>query len=236
MLARKKNTLRHLAIVLDGNRRYAKRHAIQAMRGHELGYSKVKEVTQWCIDASISFLTLYAFSTENWLRKPSEVRYLLDLFRKSLKDNHDDFNRQGVRVRIIGRNEDFPEDIQVLMAKIEEDTKNNSRLLLQIALSYGGRQEIVSSVKEIVSLIERGEIVSSDVNEELISSHLWTRDIPDPDLIIRTGGEKRLSNFLPWQGIYTELYFSDILWPDFSNKDFLEAVDDFHRRKINKGR
>ncbi len=232
---RKVNVLKHIAFIMDGNRRWAKKRFLPTFQGHRKGYQKVKEVAEWCIGIGVEILTVYAFSTENWKRPQAEKSYLMDLVRYALRDDIESYIKQGIKVRVIGQRNRLPRDIQELVEEIEEKTKANTRLVLQIALSYGGRAEIIESMQEIFARVARKEIDIASLDEELVSRHLWTRDTQDPDLIVRTGGETRLSNFLTWQSVYSELSFTKTLWPSFTKKEFEEVVEDYCHRKRNFG-
>ncbi len=232
---RKVNTLKHMAFIMDGNRRWAKKRFLPSAQGHRKGYQKVKEVAEWCIEIGVEVLTVYAFSTENWKRAQKEISYLMDLVRYALRDDLESYMKQGIRIRIIGQRQRLPRDIQELIEEVEEKTKCNTRLVLQIALSYGGRAEIIESMREMYAKISRKEIDIATLDEAIVSSHLWTRGVQDPDLVVRTGGEMRLSNFLIWQSVYSELYFTKTLWPSFTKKEFQEMVEDYYHRKRNFG-
>lgn len=229
------NILKHIAVIMDGNRRWAKRLFLPTFEGHYKGYKKITQLTSWCIDSNIRILTVYAFSTENWNRRSEEVGYLMDLIRKILHDDIEDFHKKGIQVKVIGQKERLAPDIQSLIDSIEEKTASNKTLLLQIAVSYGGRAEIMYAIKKIAEKVLGKELDYNNITEEVVEKNLWTSGASDPDLIIRTGGCQRLSGFLPWQGVYSELYFANVLWPAFSRKDFDAAVKDFYRRKRNFG-
>lgn len=231
-----KNILRHVAIIMDGNRRWARKNILSTFFGHHRGYEKLKEVAQWCADEKISFLTVYAFSTENWSRPEDEVSYLMELMRKALRDDAEEYIKKCIRIRVLGETKHLPQDIRELIFEIEKKTRNNASLYLQIALSYGGRTEILRAVEKICQEKMSSREKNFSMQESDISSRLWTNNIPDPDLVIRTGGEQRLSNFLTWQSVYSELYFTPVLWPDFSREDFSRALEDFQTRKRNFGR
>ena len=223
------NAPTHIAIILDGNRRYAKKLGIPQFMGHEKGFNKIKETLGWCMELGVKELTLYCFSTENFKRDKKEVDYLFDLFRKKIGDFKKDkqIHDNKVKISIIGRISMFPEDMQKQMKEIMAMTKDYGKYKLNLALAYGGRSEIVDAVKGLVK--ERKEI-----SEESITSSLYLQD--NVDLMIRPGGEKRLSNFLLWQNSYAELYFSDKLWPDFSKEDLKEAVEWFKGRERRMGK
>jgi undecaprenyl diphosphate synthase len=226
-----KHRLAHIGIIMDGNRRWAKNQGLPTLEGHRRGYNKMKKVTQWCIDREIKILTVYAFSTENWNRSKKEVTYLMSLLRQALSKDIEEVDKQGVRIKVIGQKERLNKDIQELIKKAEAKTKNNKKLLFNIALSYGGRPEIIQAVKKIISQ----KIPAQKVTESLISKNLWTGDTPDPDLIVRTSGEHRLSGFLTWQSVYSELLFIKKHWPAFTAKDLDKIVTEYNRRQRRFG-
>jgi len=219
----------HIAIILDGNRRYARKLGIPQLKGHEKGFNKIKELLEWCMELGVKELTLYCFSTENFNRDKKEVNYLFDLFRKKIEGFKKDkqIHDNKVKISVIGRISMFPEDMQKSMKEIMEMTKDYGNYKLNLALAYGGRSEIVDAVKR---LVKEGK----EISEESITSSLYLPD--DVDLMIRPGGEKRLSNFLLWQNSYSELYFSDKLWPEFSKDDLREAVEWFKSRERRMGK
>ncbi len=221
---------KHIGIIMDGNRRWAKSRGLPTLEGHRRGYEKMQEVMEWAREADISFVTVYAFSTENWGRTPEEVSYLLDLFKETLTVGLAKFKDQKVRVRCIGDRARFSEGLQTLMRKAEAETASFGGPTLVLALSYGGRTEIIEGVRRAIT-----EGVST-VTEQTFPSLLWSAGIPDPDIIIRTGGEKRLSGFLTWQSVYSELFFVDTFWPDFSKSEFQAILDEFGRRERRKGK
>lgn len=214
---------------MDGNRRWAKERGRPSFEGHAAGYEKLKETALWAKEAGISYMVAYVFSTENWKRTEEEVSYLMDLIRRMADDLAAEARKNEMKVRFIGTKERLALDIQKKIDEVEEKTREFSRFELVIALSYGGREEILSAVRAL--LREKRE----DANEEAFSRALWTASIPDPDLIIRTGGEKRLSGFLPWQTVYSELFFVDTYWPAFTKNDFLEILKEFSTRERRRG-
>ncbi len=222
------NKLNHLAIIMDGNRRWARKRGLPAFKGHVFGRKTLKKALQWCIENKIKYLTVYAFSTENWKRPKIEVSFLMNFLSKVLQEEVDELHKEKIRMRISGRKEGFPKKIQELIKKAEKLTKNNKKATLQVCLNYGGRSEIIDAVKKISKI--------KQVTEKIIQKHLYNPDIPDPDLIIRTGGEMRLSNFLIWQSVYSELYFTQTLWPDFSKKEFNKIIKDFYNRQRRFGK
>ncbi len=227
-----KHDLGHLGIIMDGNRRWAKNRGLPTLEGHRRGYNKMKKVTQWCIDRGIKILTVYAFSTENWQRTKKEVGFLMNLLRRALSKDIKEIDKQGVKIRIIGQKERLASDIQKMIIEAEERTKNNNRLLFNIAISYGGRPEILQAVKKII----KQKISAEKITEELISKNLWTEGIPDPDLIVRTSGEYRLSNFLTWQSAYSELLFIKKHWPAFSEVDLDNIIKEYSYRQRRFGK
>lgn len=225
----------HVAIIMDGNGRWAKARFLPRIAGHRKGANAVQETVEGCIKLGIDYLTLYAFSSENWNRSTHEVNDLMDLLRYYLEKEIKTLHKNGVRIRIIGDRERLTPDIRERIENAESLTKDNHTLNLTVALSYGSRQEMVQAVQAIAEKVEKGEVKASEVNETLINRSLYTWDLPDPDLLIRTSGEQRLSNFLLWQSAYTELFFTDILWPDFTFEHLQKAVSAFQLRERRYG-
>jgi undecaprenyl diphosphate synthase len=220
----------HLAIIIDGNRRWAKKNSLEFFNGHKKGMDNVKTIGESCRKKGIKILTLYVFSTENWNRSKKEVNYLMKLFNLVFnKNNINDLHQKGIVVKIIGQIDKLPKALQNKILEAEGLTKNNKKGVLNLAISYGGKADIIQAIKEIVKK-------KKPINEEEISNHLWTKKLPDPDLIIRTGGEQRLSNFLIWQSAYSELYFTKKLWPDFTINDLDKALKDYSQRQRRFGR
>ncbi len=228
--------LEHLAIIMDGNRRWARARGLPAAMGHKKGAETVQEIVRAAADMGIRYLTLYAFSTENWQREKSEVESLMDLLRQYLKSELKEIQENGVRIMFIGERTMLDADIVEQMNKIEQDTKANDKMTLCIALSYGSRQEIVNSVKKIASLAQKGDINIAEIDEKMFSDMLYTKEMPDPDLLIRTGGEKRVSNYLLWQLAYTEFYFSATAWPDFGKEELTKIITEFNGRERRYGK
>lgn len=222
----------HIAIIMDGNGRWATSRRLPRSLGHKAGVDALRRTVQLCDDYSVPMLTVYAFSTENWGRPQEEVDALMRLMWETIRTDVDRLNREGVRLRHIGRREGLAEDIQEAISWMEDLTKDNCKLQLNVAFNYGGRAEIVDAVREIAA---QG-IPAADITEDLISRHLYTRDLPDPDLVIRTAGEMRLSNYLIWQVAYAEYYATPVLWPDFQREDFVAALDAFAMRKRRFGK
>ncbi len=227
-----KNIPRHVAIIMDGNRRWAKEKSLPSIEGHYAGYEQFKKISKACLDKGVKILTIYAFSNENWNRNEEEVSYLMQLFKKSLEEEKGFFNENGIKLNIIGQIERLSPELQKLVFGIMEETKNNARGVLNLAISYGGRQEIIDAVKKIAE----EKILVADINEEVFSNHLYTAGQLDPDFLIRTSGEIRLSGFLPWQSVYSELYFSPKLWPDFNEEDLDKALEEYGARQRRHGK
>ncbi len=225
----------HVAIIMDGNGRWASKRSLQRLRGHEQGAEAVREAVRGCGDLGIRYLTLFAFSSENWSRPVEEINHLMGLFRYFFNKEINALSEAGVKVNFIGNINRLPEDIQSLVEEIKQRTQHNSKLILTIALSYGSQSEIAGAMRQIAEKVEAGELAARDICEEVIARHLETADLPDPDLLIRTSGEKRLSNFLLWQCAYTEFVFLDTLWPDFRKDDLIAAVREYGSRNRRFG-
>ena len=225
---------RHAAIILDGNRRYAKKLGLKPWKGHEFGMKKLEELFRWCMELGIKELTLYSFSTENFSRAKQEIDFLFGLFKKKFNEvrNKESIFKNRVKVNIIGRMEMFPEDMRAIMAEAMEKTKDNKELIVNFALAYGGRQEIADSFKRILK--GNPNISPGKISESIITKHLYLQS--EPDLVIRPGGEKRTSNFLTWQSVYSEWIFIDKFWPEFTKKDLVECIEDFNRRDRRFGK
>ncbi|MBU0476491.1 di-trans,poly-cis-decaprenylcistransferase [Patescibacteria group bacterium] len=223
----------HIVLFPDGNRRWARKKGLPALIGHQQGYKNLTEFSKWCKNRGVKVLTAFGFSTENWKRSKREVGYLMKLFEKGLSSekNIKAFNKNEVRLKIIGQKEPLPKSLQKTIIKIENLTKNNKKFKLNLAVSYGGRWDIIQAVQKII----KEKIPIKDITEDLMEKYLSTAGLPAPDLIIRAGGEKRLSNFVIWQGAYSELYFSKKLWPDFTEKDLDKALDEYARRQRRFG-
>ncbi|MDI3298173.1 MAG: isoprenyl transferase [Bacillota bacterium] len=226
---------RHVAIIMDGNGRWAQRRGLPRGLGHRAGVESVRRVIRGSIRLGVRYLTLYAFSTENWRRPPEEVSFLWHLLGQAVAHDLEDLYREGVRFRAIGAVEELPEATQRQIRLAEERTAGNSRLYLQVALNYGGRREIVEAVRRLAAACRRGEIDPAEIDERRFARELYTAEIPDPDLLIRTAGEYRISNFLLWQVAYCELWVSDVLWPDFGEEDLRQAVEDYSHRQRRFG-
>jgi len=226
---------RHIAIIMDGNGRWAKRRFLPRFAGHRQGAEAVRRVVTACIERGISYLTLYAFSSENWKRPPEEVEDLMGLLRHYLNAEIAELDRQNVRIRFIGERDRLAGDVQTLTDDAERKTAKNTGLTLVIALNYGAQAELARAAREIACAAREGRIDPEAVDEAMLASHLLTRDIPDPDLVIRTSGEKRLSNFLLWQSAYAELMFLDALWPDFDAGCLDAAIVEYQCRQRRYG-
>ena len=235
-MSSEENRLEHIAIIMDGNGRWAKKRGLPRTLGHRKGAEVVKEICKAAEKAGIKYLTLYAFSTENWKRSEDEVASLMDLLRQYLKSDFQELHERGVRIRFIGERQMLPVDIVENMVKLEDQTAANDKMTLCIALSYGSRQEIVHAARRLALLAKRGDINVDDIDEKLFSDMLYTKDIPDPDILIRTSGEQRISNYLLWQLAYTEFFFTDALWPDFNEKLLLEIIDSYKSRERRYGK
>lgn len=218
-----------VGIIMDGNRRWAKEKGLPQLEGHRLGYEKLKEAVKWAREAGVKNVIVYAFSTENWNRSGDEVSYLMDLFRLMLKKDLKKFKQEKARLRIIGERRRFAPDIQKLMNVAEEETAENDEVTLGICLSYGGRSEILQAANRAID-------AGKQIDEKTFSQYLWTSGMPDPDIIIRTSGEHRLSGFLPWQSVYSELFFTKTYWPAFSKKEFLDILEEFSNRNRRNGK
>ncbi len=223
----------HLGIIVDGNRRWAKKRGLPSFEGHRRGLDGVNKIGEWCRKRGVKILTLYTFSTENWNRSKKEVSYLMKLLEVALnKKNTKELFQKGIKLQVIGQRERLPKSLQKKIEEAEELTKKGEKGILNLAVSYGGRPEIIQAIKNII----KNKIPANKITEDLINKNLWTANLPEPDLIIRTGGVQRLSNFLTWQSIYSELYFTEKYWPEFTEKDLDEALLDYSYRQRRFGR
>ena len=232
----KDNLPKHLAIIMDGNGRWAKKKGYLRALGHESGTKSVREVVETCAKLGIENLTLYAFSTENWNRPKLEVKLLMNILINSLQDELKTLNDNNIRLNSIGNLSLLPKSAQKKLQEVIETTKNNSRMVLTLALSYGSREELINVVKNISNKVKNNIISIDSIDESIINQHLYTQDLPEVDLLIRTSGEHRISNFLLWQIAYAELYFTDILWPDFKEDDLYEAIISYQKRERRFGK
>ena len=220
---------------MDGNGRWARARGLPRIAGHRQGVEAVRSTVRACSDLGISYLTIYAFSSENWKRPASEVDDLMGLLRLYMRHEFAELAREGVRIQFIGDRSRLAEDIKILIADSEENTKNNTRLTFTVAINYGGRQEILKAARKFAQQVRDGELDPENINEQLFESYLESEKLPDPDLLIRTSGEQRLSNFLLWQSAYTEFFFTSILWPDFKKEHLEQAVHEYQRRERRYG-
>jgi undecaprenyl diphosphate synthase len=229
------NLPRHIAIIMDGNGRWAKKRGLPRVAGHSEGVKSVRDVVEACAQLGIEYLTLYAFSTENWRRPKEEVSTLMKLLLKTLKRETDELHKNNIRLRMIGDFESLPEEVQKQLKEAIKKTEKNTRLNLVLALSYSGRWDILQATKKIANDVASRRIKRSLINEETFKNYLSTAEFPEPDLLIRTSGEMRVSNFLLWEIAYTEIYVTNTLWPDFRRKELYEAIEDYQRRERKFG-
>ena len=226
----------HVAIIMDGNGRWAKKIGRKRAFGHENGTKSVRECIDQSIKLGIKNLTLYVFSTENWNRPKYEVKALMDLLVYSLEKERINLIDNGIKLNVIGDIEALNDKPKSKLKSIISETKNNKKLNLNLAISYGSKQEIVNAIREVSNKVKNNIISSKNIDENIINEHLYTRNLPNVDLLIRTGGEMRVSNFLLWQIAYAEMYFTDVLWPDFKREDFMKALDDYQKRERRFGK
>lgn len=223
---------------MDGNGRWAKQRNLPRYKGHIEGAKTFRRIGEFAADVGVKCMTFYAFSTENWKRPQEEVDAIMQLFREYLteaEERKEENKEKGIALRFIGDRTGIPEDIQAIMERIENESQYETNVILNLAINYGGRHEIIQGVQEIARKVQCGEISPEDIDEEMMSAHLYTKNHPDPDLIIRPSGEYRLSNFLTWQSAYSEFWFSNVLWPDFTEENFCEALRDFEKRNRRFG-
>ena len=225
----------HVAIIMDGNGRWAQARGLPRIMGHRRGVEAVRRTLRAAIDLGVQYLTLYGFSSENWRRPEEEVRDLMGIMRLYLRGELAELHRQNIRLRVIGQRDRLADDIVALIENAEAVTRDNTRCNLTIALSYGGRDEIATAARILAEQVRQGKLDPAAIDEDLFACHLFTADLPDPDLVIRTSGEKRISNFLLWQCAYSEMVFIDRLWPDFSKTDLADAIREFHVRERRYG-
>jgi len=227
---------RHIAIIMDGNGRWAKKLGKNRIFGHHQGVKIVREIVEASVELNIQFLSLYTFSTENWNRPKEEVDALMNLLVETLKDQIEDLMKQNIKLNAIGDLSKLPKHTYDTLIDVLKQTGNNTGMVLSIALNYGGRDEIVNMTKKIAKKVKNNIILPENIDENKINSHLYSHNLPDVDLMIRTGGEKRISNFLLWKIAYAELYFTDILWPDFIKQHYYEALADYQKRERRFGK
>jgi undecaprenyl diphosphate synthase len=226
----------HVAIIMDGNGRWAKKRLMNRVRGHEKGSRTVRSIVSACSELQIPYLTLYAFSTENWARPKSEVSSLMGLLKKFLVSEQDEMKEKGICLKVLGQMERLPEDVRQKACETMAATCHNHRMTLNLALSYGSRQEICDAFQAMAQKVKAGDLAVEDICEQIVSDHLYTSDIPDPDLVIRTSGEFRLSNFLLWQSAYAEIFVTPTLWPDFTREEFVDILINYQKRDRRFGK
>jgi undecaprenyl diphosphate synthase len=226
--------LKAIGIILDGNRRWARERGMPTLMGHKAGFDKVRDAVKWTKEAGIPYLTIYAFSTENWNRAEEEVSYLMKIFKNFAITERELFKKEGVRVRFFGQKDRLAKDVREALEDLEKDTEEGKSLTLGVCLSYGGRSEIVAGVNALLS--DKTRSTDKEITEEEFTKYLWTNGMPDPDIIIRTGGDQRLSNFLTWQSVYSELFFVPEYWPSFEKKHFEKVLEEFVARQRRHGK
>lgn len=232
----KSTNLQHIAIIMDGNRRWAKEKYLPSAMGHQKGVQSLKTVLKACHSFGVKYLTVYAFSTENWNRPKEEVNFLMSLLANTIKNELKELDENDVRIKFIGKISELNNELKTILSDAEEKTKNNSGVRLQIAFNYGSRAEITNALKEIAKDISEGKLNAEDISEQIIQEKLYTKDIPDPDLLVRTGGEQRLSNYLLWQSAYSEIYVTDTYWPDFDKDSLAQAITEYSERTRRFGK
>ncbi|MFA6308547.1 MAG: isoprenyl transferase [Clostridia bacterium] len=231
----KNNLPVHIAIIMDGNGRWASKRGLSRNIGHRQGSINLKKISAFCDDLGIKYLTVFAFSTENWNRPKKEVDTLMNLMLEYMKNAEKELGGRDIRIKVIGNIKGLNDEIRQQIERVDELTKDNKGIVLNIAINYGSRDEIIRAVKKLYSDVKNGLITEDKIDEEMLSNSLFTRDIPDPDLLIRTSGEMRISNFLMWQLAYAELWFTDVLWPDFKSKHILMAIHEYQKRNRRYG-
>ena len=232
---KKEELPKHIAIIMDGNRRWARAKGMPVAFGHREGAKVLEKIVRHANEIGLEYITVYAFSTENWKRSTEEVSTLMTILRTYLKDCVKKSMKNNVRCRVIGRREELSADIIESIENLEQKTKNNTGLQFTIAINYGGRDEITRAVRKLATKVSNHELAPEDITEEMISKNLDTWELPDPDLLIRTSGEQRLSNYLPWQLAYTEFYFTDVHWPDFNKEELIRAFEKYNKRERRFG-
>lgn len=231
-----RNQLNHIAVIMDGNGRWATKRGLPRTAGHKKGAEVVVQIAKAAKEFGVKYLTLYAFSTENWKRSPEEIGALMQLLRQYLDKNFKELEQNDVKIRFIGERYMLDVDIVEKMERLEQNTAENKSLVLQIALSYGSRQEILNTAKEIAERVKNGDMQPQDIDEQTFSAMLYTGGVPDPDLLIRTSGEQRISNYLLWQIAYSELFFTKTLWPDFAKEEFKSIIENYQTRERRYGK
>ncbi len=220
----------HIAFIMDGNGRWAKKQGKPRTYGHYAGAYKIEDVVKWCANRGVKYTTFYAFSTENWKRPMEEVNFIFGLLENKIHEFYERMDVEGVRLRFIGRIDKLPSSLKEKCLEYEEKTKDNSRIQVIMAFNYGGRNEITDGIKKLIEDIKNGNITTDNLDENGFRNYLYAPDVPDPDLVIRTSGEMRISNFLIWQIAYSELYFSKLLWPEFTEEELQKAIDEYSKR------
>ncbi|MES0362847.1 MAG: isoprenyl transferase [Desulfobacteria bacterium] len=226
---------RHIAIIMDGNGRWAKKRSLNRIRGHREGAESVRNIVRACREMGIEVLTLYAFSTENWQRPRQEISALMGLLKNFLRSELGEMMENGIRLNAIGQIERFPDDVLTVLREVMDQTRKNPGMILNLALSYGGRDEIVTAARRIAAEVQAGRLQSEEITERVFSKYLYTEGMPEPDLLIRTSGEMRISNFLLWQIAYTEICVTDTLWPDFRRDELIQILHDYEKRERRFG-
>ena len=226
----------HIAIIMDGNGRWAKKRGLTRSVGHRAGMEKIREITQLCSDFGVKILTIYAFSCQNWKRPRREVNFLMSGFKRYLDKEKDDLNKKGTRFRVIGRRRRLSSSLQNKIEEVMSLTKDNKDFFLNLAIDYGGQEEIIDAAKALIKEVVRGNLAVEEIDIDLFKQYLYLKDLPSPDLLIRTGGEYRVSNFLLWHIAYTELWMTPVFWPDFGKKEFLMALKDYAKRERRFGK
>jgi tritrans,polycis-undecaprenyl-diphosphate synthase [geranylgeranyl-diphosphate specific] len=229
---------KHIAVIMDGNRRFAEELSLKSIEGHIRGRGKLEEVLEWCMETGVKVLTVYAFSTENFNREEDEIKTLMEVFAKSFRDviTEERIHKHKIKITAIGQRDLLPKNVQDAIAYAEDKTKDYDKHHLNIAIAYGGREEIITAIKSIAKDVQDKKLKVKDIDQKKVASYLYTSDLPDPDLVLRTSGEERISNFLLWQLAYSELYFIDVYWPGFRKIDFLRAVRTYQLRKRRFGK
>ena len=226
----------HIAIIMDGNGRWAKKRGLTRSVGHRAGMEKIREITQLCSDFGVKILTIYAFSCQNWERPRREVNFLMSGFKRYLDKEKDELNKKGTRFRVIGRRRRLSSSLQNKIEEVMSLTKDNKDFFLNLAIDYGGQEEIIDAAKALIKEVVRGNLAVEEIDIDLFKQYLYLKDLPSPDLLIRTGGEYRVSNFLLWHIAYTELWMTPVFWPDFGKKEFLMALKDYAKRERRFGK
>jgi undecaprenyl diphosphate synthase len=226
---------RHIAVIMDGNGRWARKHAMGRISGHQKGAEAVRTTVRTCREIGIKFLTLYAFSMENWLRPDNEVQALMRLLEEYLRSERREMLETGIRLTTIGSTENLKEPIKGILRETMKKTSQGREMTLNLALSYGGRDEIIAAIQKMIAAVHAGKLLPNEISKDTFPDYLYTAGLPDPDLLIRTSGEYRISNFLLWQSAYTEFYFTDVLWPDFNRDELYKAIAEFQRRERRFG-